>query len=161
MLPYFWFRFFFNPYLYFVFVGFFYPYFLKKMSIPRKRTISTKIVLVTCYPLCILKSFDTRSHWDIFFHCGVIYQWWKFFVGIEHFCLFKLKFGCDAILFLLVSKTLRVLDVVQLTAVCGTRAAKKSIKVLRSYSIRSQLIFSDFAYQLRFELNAAVKRKSF
>ena len=83
-------------------------------------------------------------------------------MGIEHFCLFKLKFGCDAILFLLVSKTLRVLDVVvQLTsAVCGTRAAKKSIKVLRSYSIRSQLIFSDFAYQLRFELNDAVKRKS-
>ena len=82
-------------------------------------------------------------------------------MGIEHFCLFKLKFGCDAILFLLVSKTLRVLDVVQLTGVCGTRAAKKSIKVLRSYSIRSQLIFSDFAYQLRFELNAAVKRKIF
>ena len=100
---------------------FFYSYFLKKMSIPRKRTISTKIVLVTCYPLCILKSFDTRSHWDIFFHCGVIYQWWKFFVGIEHFCLFKLKFGCDAILFLLVSKTLRVLDVVQLTSVCSVR----------------------------------------
>jgi hypothetical protein len=100
-------------------------FFWKKMNIRRRRTISTKIVLVTCYPLCILKSFDTRSHWDIFFHCGVIYQWWKFFVGIEHFCLFKLKFGCDAILFLLVSKTLRVLDVVQLTAVCGTRAAKK------------------------------------
>ena len=52
-------------------------------------------------------------------------------MGIEHFCLFKLKFGCDAILFLLVSKTLRVLDVVQLTAVCAvceTRAAKKKYK---------------------------------
>ena len=102
-------------------LGFFYSFFFKEDEYSKKKPISTKIVLVTCYPLCILKSFDTRSHWDIFFHCGVIYQWWKFFVGIEHFCLFKLKFGCDAILFLLVSKTLRVLDVVQLTSVCSVR----------------------------------------